>query len=78
MASATPTKNTEHHRFAELDVVRLRFDTAEGTIVYRGGTLGTIVHMFEDCHTFMVEFDDPEPTVLTLERLDVTPVFDEA
>ena len=67
-----------HPRFSELDVVRLRFDTADGHVIYSEGTLGTIVYVHEDDRFFEVEFFEPEPVVLTLGYLDIVAFADAA
>ena len=67
-----------HPRFAELDVVRLRFDTADEDVIFKEGTRGTIVCVHEDDRFFEVEFSKPVSAVLTLGYLDVLPITDAA
>lgn len=60
--------------FAELDMVQLRFDTADGETLLRGGTVGTIVYCHASGAAYEVEFAEPVGTVLTLEPLDIVPL----
>ncbi len=70
-ASRTPVDGT--HEYAELDLVRLRFDTADEDTIFREDTLGTIVYVHELGSAFEVEFADPVSAVLTLGPLDIYP-----
>lgn len=63
--------------FSELDVVCLRFDTADGDRVLEAGSIGTIVHCYAG-GAFEIEFAEPTPAVLTLEALDIAPYADAA
>ena len=64
--------------FSELDIVRLRYDTADGETVLRQGTLGTIVLVDNEGEAYEVEFAEPVGTLWTLGPLDIVPIADAA
>jgi Domain of unknown function (DUF4926) len=80
MASASPTATNDDRtrEFAELDLVRLKFDTADDDVIFRENALGTIVYVHERGAAFEVEFSEPISAVLTLGPLDIFPANDPA
>jgi hypothetical protein len=70
---ASSASRTPAGEFAELDLVRLRFDTADDDVIFPENSLGTIVYVHENGAAFEVEFAKPVPAVLTLGPLDIVP-----
>jgi Domain of unknown function (DUF4926) len=71
MASTAETGTGRIHSFGEYDVVRLRYDTVDGEVLYRAGSIGAIVYQHESADAYEVEFSEPEWGVLTLGVSDI-------
>jgi hypothetical protein len=78
MSKSARSLASDDVHFAELDLVRLRHDTADGDILFKEDTVGTVVYCHEQGEAFEVEFATPVAAVLTLGPLDILPVADAA
>ena len=59
--------------FDLLDIVRLRKSVEREGVRVQSGATGTIVHVHDKGAAFIVEFDDPEPCVVTLYHDEMAP-----
>ncbi len=72
MASRSLRRNADVP-YEDYEVVRLRSAVYDEGVTFPIGTLGTIVLRHGDGEAYEVEFDEPEPAVITLWPMDLEP-----